>query len=113
MEERAKELLLCGIHQKELCVLVDAILAACREIAHGLRDGENNGDFSTDAAGMHNTFGDKQLNADLAADAIMFRWLKSTALVDCAASEESPEEISCGGENFSVAFDPLDGRQAL
>ena len=88
--------------------LLTALLASCREIADAMR----NGTFSHDNVGTTNAFGDVQLEADLEADAIIFKYLKLSGLVHIGSSEENPTEQLCDhttGPGFSVAFDPLDG----
>lgn len=92
-----------------LVVLLSYLLQSFREISDGLR----NGHFSSDAVGTQNTFGDQQLDVDVKADAVIFHNLKESKLVHVAASEENPLEITCNGEGFSVAFDPLDGSSII
>ncbi len=85
--------------------LLEAILRACRIIADNFRDN----DYSHDIIGTENAFGDTQLHVDMKADAIIFEVLRESGLVSMASSEENPTEVNCGGNGFSVAFDPLDG----
>eukprot|EP00210_Caulerpa_lentillifera_P007846 g7488.t1 len=61
------------------------------------------------AQGCINSFGDEQLAVDLVADKLLFESLTYSHVCKFACSEEVPEPVDCGGEGFSVAFDPLDG----
>jgi len=88
-----------------LLVLLRSLLKACRIIGTNLR----NCDFSSDAVGTTNQFGDSQLDVDLKADAVVFDCLKESKVVHVASSEENPTEIPCDGQGYSVSFDPLDG----
>ena len=87
------------------------LLYACRVIGTSLR----NGTYSALLTGTENVFGDKQLDVDVQADAVLFTALARCGLVHVAASEERPVEVDCGyrdqgtGTGYSVAFDPLDG----
>ncbi|CAM9669112.1 unnamed protein product [Discosporangium mesarthrocarpum] len=67
-------------------------------------------------AGTANSFGDKQLDVDLKADAVIFEEFKRCGAVAVGASEETPEETDMGGTAprcYSVAFDPLDGSSII
>lgn len=88
-----------------LAVLLSKLLDCVREIGTTLRDGG----FSSSHVGTQNAFGDHQLDVDVKTDELIFASLRSSLLVHVAASEENPVEIDCGGEGFSVGFDPLDG----
>lgn len=63
--------------------------------------------------GHSNHFGDKQLKIDVMADEIIFMNLRNSKLVKYALSEEKPELVSMGGEQFIVTFDPLDGSSII
>lgn len=88
-----------------LPILLTALLKSFREIAVDMRLG----DFGHHNVGTQNTFGDHQLHVDVETDAVIFDCIKETGLVSIASSEEKPTEIDCGGEGYSLAFDPLDG----
>ena len=85
------------------------LLYSCRIIGSSLRDGA----FSALLTGTENAFGDKQLDVDVQADAVLFAALARSGLVHVAASEECPVEVACGGTGYSVAFDPLDGSSVV
>ena len=85
--------------------LLGAVLFACRHISENIR----NSGYSADVVGTQNDFGDHQLHVDIEADNTLFAALKDSGLVAMASSEENPTEIACGGEGYSVGFDPLDG----
>lgn len=63
--------------------------------------------------GTANAFGDDQLNVDISAEKLVRRALASCPSVVTASSEEDPTERSADGrgqpEQYTVAFDPLDG----
>ena len=52
--------------------------------------------------GSRNTFGDKQLEADLQTDRIVFDRLRACGAVETASSEESSDMHALGGSGFSV-----------
>ena len=85
------------------------LLCALRAIGKSLRDVH----FTADKLGVSNTFGDHQLDVDVKSDALIFEALKDSKLVAVASSEENPVEVECGGNDFSVAFDPLDGSSII
>ena len=61
-------------------------------------------------AGSSNVYGEKQLALDVQSNQIVLDVLKSSGLVESAASEElETVENFGGGKSFSVVFDPLDG----
>jgi len=88
-----------------LCIVLSHILESVRMIGVSLR----NVNFSTERVGSTNLFGDSQLDVDVKTDEIVFANLRKSGLVHVASSEEQPTEIYCGGNGYSVAFDPLDG----
>ncbi|KAF6260023.1 hypothetical protein COO60DRAFT_939814 [Scenedesmus sp. NREL 46B-D3] len=67
-----------------------------------------------DQAGSTNSFGDDQLQADIHADEVIFKHLRSCPAVASASSEEQSDILPMAqqqqpGQGYSVAFDPLDG----
>lgn len=86
-------------------VLLESLFKSYRIIGSSLRDC----DYTSNNVGSCNEFGDKQLDIDVKSDEVIFNCLKDTKLVFIASSEENPTSISCGGSNYCVAFDPLDG----
>lgn len=85
--------------------LMTYLLQCMRDIGDHLRSGH----FSHNVAGTQNAFGDHQLDVDMKADDLIFDYLRRSQVVELASSEENPVEVECGGEGYSVAFDPLDG----
>jgi len=72
--------------------------------------------------GAVNAFGDDQLNVDLSAENIIRAALAASPSVSTASSEEEPiERPACtdsptravGSEQYTVAFDPLDGSSII
>ena len=72
-------------------------LRSCDEASAALRG----------AIGTANTFGDRQLGIDVAAEQCLYAALQGRCAV--CSSEESPEERQMGGSDYCVVFDPLDG----
>lgn len=89
--------------------LVNDILGACREIGENLRSCG----YSSNLIGTANEFGDMQLDVDVKADAALFGAMQRSGVVAVASSEEMPHEVSCHGNSYSVAFDPLDGSSVI
>lgn len=89
--------------------LLEVLLEACNVIGCDIRSCK----YSTNTVGTSNLFGDNQLEVDVKTDEIIFDLLKSSQLVHVASSEENPQEVSCGGSGYSVAFDPLDGSSII
>ena len=58
-------------------------------------------------------FGDAQLELDVSTDEIVFAALAASGAVATASSEETVEERSLGGCEYSVGFDPLDGSSVV
>lgn len=84
--------------------IIVAIASACADISDALR-----ANVSTAPVGTHNPFGDEQLAADVATDAIFLTALRAAGAAT-ASSEEDPREIGLDPAGaFSVAYDPLDG----
>lgn len=102
-----------GAHTPLLTSLLPATLTALSSIATALRNSHTVAETHTS-----NAFGDAQLNVDVAAEAI----LRDTYAALCpalvtASSEEDPVEKPVhtveGGEQYTVAFDPLDGSSII
>ena len=92
-----------------LVKLLENILVASREIGDNLRSCG----FSSNIIGTVNEFGDAQLDVDVKADAVLFAAMERSGVVAVASSEEMPHEVSCHGNGYSVAFDPLDGSSVI
>ncbi|PTB63490.1 fructose-1-6-bisphosphatase [Trichoderma citrinoviride] len=99
--------------------LLPPLLRALSQIGLALRSSHR-----VSLAGSANSFGDDQLNVDVACEAIMRAALAQCPLVASASSEEDPEEKQMlhqdepsgavtSQERFSVAFDPLDGSSII
>lgn len=84
-----------------------AIAAAVVEVAETLRTA------STSETGTSNLLGDKQLVADVAADAKVMAALAACGAVATGSSEEQPSDHALGGQGYSVAWDPLDGSSII
>ncbi|KAL2138690.1 hypothetical protein VTI28DRAFT_6363 [Corynascus sepedonium] len=73
------------------------------------------------AAGTANTFGDDQLNVDVTADNVIREALTRCPSIVTASSEEDPVErpvqhsqpSQAGDEQYTLAFDPLDGSSII
>ncbi|KAJ5648659.1 sedoheptulose-1-7-bisphosphatase [Penicillium lividum] len=97
--------------------LLPGLLDCIAEIAKSLRQSQH-----VSLAGTTNTFGDGQLNVDIAAENILRAALAKCPSVQTASSEEEPierpardgqaEDVS-GPEKYTVAFDPLDGSSII
>jgi len=85
--------------------LLTLLLHAARTIGDNLR----HGGYSSQKLDTINAFGDEQLDVDMKADAYIFQCLRRSKVVAIASSEENPIAVDCGGNGYSVAFDPLDG----
>ncbi|KAL6851781.1 fructose-1-6-bisphosphatase [Trichoderma novae-zelandiae] len=99
--------------------LLPPLLSALSQIGSKLRSSHR-----VSLVGSSNSFGDDQLNVDVACEAIMRAALARCPLVASASSEEDPEERQIlhqdepsgavpSEERFSVAFDPLDGSSII
>lgn len=91
--------------------LLPALLQSISAVSASLRTSHN-----VALAGTANTFGDDQLNVDVAAENIIRAALAECPSVATASSEEDPVEVTVhelggirGEEAYTVAFDPLDG----
>lgn len=101
--------------------VIPAVLDAVGEIAKALQKSHR-----VALAGTANTFGDDQLNVDVAAEEILRRtFAAKCASVVTASSEEDPVEravdhaaagvhaAAAAAERYAVAFDPLDGSSII
>lgn len=98
--------------------VLPAVIDAVGEIAKALQKAHR-----VSLAGTANTFGDDQLNVDVAAEDILRRTFASRcASVVTASSEEDPVEkpvdhtgpaVVGTAERYAVAFDPLDGSSII
>jgi sedoheptulose-bisphosphatase len=69
---------------------------AVAEISDVLRDTD------VSAAGSTNSFGDDQLQADIVADDLIFKHLRSCPHVETASSEEQSDILPMGGQGYTV-----------
>lgn len=99
--------------------VIPTIIAALADISKALRSAH-----SVDAIGSTNTFGDGQLNVDIASEDLMREALGRCPSVVTASSEEDPIERPAShskssatapaqSEVYSAAFDPLDGSSII
>lgn len=97
--------------------VLPAVLDAFGEIASALSRAHH-----VSLAGTANAYGDNQLNVDLAAEEILRKtFAERCPSVVTASSEEDPVEkavhesgaSSAGPEQYTVAFDPLDGSSII
>lgn len=98
--------------------VLPAVIDAVGDIAEALQKAHR-----VSLAGTANIFGDDQLNVDVAAENILRQALAARcASVVTASSEEDPVEkpvhtaaapAEPGAEQYSVAFDPLDGSSII
>ena len=87
----------CALQAKVL----QAIVLAVTEISSTLRTP------GATETGSTNTFGDKQLEADVQTDRIVFERLRASGAVETASSEESSDMHALGGSGFSVCVQCL------
>lgn len=119
MEKHFEDLLLpCG--RTELCTSVlPALLDCISDIADSLQQAHH-----VSQAGTTNAFGDGQLNVDISAENAVRAALAKCPSVLTASSEEDPVERPAGSahpnqnaasstEQYTVAFDPLDGSSII
>lgn len=103
----------------ELCKSVlPALLDSISGIADSLCQAQH-----VSLAGTTNAFGDGQLNVDILAENILREALAKCPAVATASSEEEPVERAAGdnksteaastSEQYTVAFDPLDGSSII
>ncbi|KAJ4376384.1 hypothetical protein N0V83_001667 [Neocucurbitaria cava] len=90
------------------------LLLTLPKIAQGLRS------TSVTEAGSANSFGDNQLNVDVLAENILRSAIAACPSIVTASSEEDPNEKrkaeslnSNATEQYTVAFDPLDGSSII
>ncbi|OQE14698.1 hypothetical protein PENSTE_c033G04100 [Penicillium steckii] len=109
------ENLLSPHERTELCSSVlPALLDSISNIADSLREAHH-----VSLAGTTNAFGDGQLNVDILAEDILRAALKKCPAVMTMSSEEDPVERSAGesekslSEQYTIAFDPLDGSSII
>ena len=98
--------------------LIPALLQTISGVARTLRASHH-----VALAGTANTFGDDQLNVDVAAENLIRAALADCPSVVTASSEEDPVEVKVehtsasaeeeGKERYTVAFDPLDGSSII
>lgn len=95
--------------------LLPVLLQSISAVSVSLRTSHN-----VTLAGTANTFGDDQLNVDVAAENIIRAALAECPSVATASSEEDPIEVEVhpqqqqqGKETYTVAFDPLDGSSII
>lgn len=98
--------------------VIPAVIDAVGEIAKALQRAHR-----VSLAGTANTFGDDQLNVDVAAEEILRKTIAAQcASIVTASSEEDPVErpvdhssgeTVAAAERYTVAFDPLDGSSII
>ena len=101
--------------------VLPTLVHALSEIASSLRRSQR-----VSLVGSANAFGDDQLNVDVVAEAIIRDALAKCPAVVTASSEEDPVErstssssqatqdgVSVSAEQYTVAFDPLDGSSII
>jgi fructose-1,6-bisphosphatase I len=91
--------------------VIKAIAAAATELATLIADGPLAG--ITGQNGGINPDGDQQKDIDVAADAVMRRALRGTAVAAVLSEEAELPETLRPGAPFCVAIDPLDGSANL
>ncbi|KJZ78881.1 hypothetical protein HIM_01654 [Hirsutella minnesotensis 3608] len=100
--------------------VIPLLLESISDIASMLRTSQQ-----VTLAGTANAFGDEQLNVDVSAEALIRNALARCPSVVTASSEEDPFERSTGtqseglgnaadsSEQYTIAFDPLDGSSII
>ncbi|KAF6828671.1 Sedoheptulose-1,7-bisphosphatase, chloroplastic [Colletotrichum musicola] len=98
--------------------VIPAILRAVADIAKTLQASQH-----VSLAGTANAFGDDQLNVDVASEEVMRAAIAGCPTIHTASSEEDPIEKPArpgadadavsGEEEYTVAFDPLDGSSII
>lgn len=96
--------------------VIPSLIQAVADIADTLRTSHH-----VTLAGTANAFGDDQLNVDVAAENIIRAALTQCPSVITASSEEEPIEKpvhaspppTATGEQYAIAFDPLDGSSII
>lgn len=105
-----------GVGRDELRTSVlPALIEAIWNVSQGLRTSH-----SVSLAGTANAFGDDQLNVDVAAENIIRKALSGCPAIATVSSEEDPVErpneadgAATSAEQYTVAFDPLDGSSII
>ncbi|KAK3318846.1 fructose-1-6-bisphosphatase [Apodospora peruviana] len=97
--------------------VIPHLLNAVSEVSKALRNSQE-----VSLAGTANSFGDDQLNVDVVAEDLIRASLAQCPAVRMASSEEDPVErpvssvvsaTSMSEEQYTVAFDPLDGSSII
>ncbi|KAF2252068.1 fructose-1-6-bisphosphatase [Trematosphaeria pertusa] len=98
--------------------VIPALVKAIHEVAEALRESD-----TVSQVGTANAFGDDQLNVDVLAEKIIRTTIAKCSSIRTASSEEDPEERPArladegicqpGTEQYTVAFDPLDGSSII
>lgn len=96
--------------------VIPSLLQSIQKVAETLRSSQ-----TISQAGTANAFGDDQLNVDVQAENVIREALAACPAVVTASSEEDPKEVSTtsdkvpndSGEEYTVAFDPLDGSSII
>ncbi|TDZ16234.1 Sedoheptulose-1 7-bisphosphatase [Colletotrichum orbiculare MAFF 240422] len=101
--------------------VIPAILGAISGIAKTLQESHH-----VSLAGTANSFGDDQLNVDVATEKVMRDALAEVPTIHTASSEEDPvekptrpatsrdaDDAPATSEEYTVAFDPLDGSSII
>ncbi|KAK0715210.1 fructose-1-6-bisphosphatase [Lasiosphaeris hirsuta] len=99
--------------------VIPSILQGVSDIAKALHDAQD-----VTQAGTANSFGDDQLNVDVISERHVRTALARCPSVRVASSEEDPIErpvehdastgsVQAGAEQYTVAFDPLDGSSII
>ena len=92
----------------DLCIAINSITTACKDIAFRLQQGAMAGVLGS--AEAENVQGETQKKLDVIANDLLKTYLLDTGVVRALASEEE-EDIVVGDSNghYLVSFDPLDG----
>jgi sedoheptulose-bisphosphatase len=96
--------------------VIPSLLQSIQKVAETLRLSQ-----TISQAGTANAFGDDQLNVDVQAENIIRETFATCPSVVTASSEEDPKEVSItsssapndSAEEYTVAFDPLDGSSII
>jgi sedoheptulose-bisphosphatase len=97
--------------------VIPTLLASITRIAETVRTSQH-----VSLAGTANAFGDDQLNVDVATENVLRDSLTKCPAVVTASSEEEPVEVAVAhsgaetaqtDEQYTVAFDPLDGSSII
>ncbi|KAJ4256273.1 hypothetical protein NW762_009353 [Fusarium torreyae] len=98
--------------------VIPQLLSAISKIGKELRRS-----YDVSIVGTENAFGDEQLNVDVLAENIIRENIAKSSAIKTASSEEDPVEkparegettqADSGTEQYTVAFDPLDGSSII